>query len=381
MKNIIWMMRNAFKVVFKDKKNALIFLLGPVICIMIAVTAYGHWEEGEIRIGVVNEDQDYIANDTVKFFTGMKNIKVEEITQSEMQEALTSGSVESVIYLEKGFTNSIEKGNPSHIQLISIKGAEVTTFIESYLYQYLGNVPAISKRVQADHVAFKTAYNQYQQESYGISAHTVEDTSKNNIMTVRTMGFLIIIMFFTAGNLAALILKEKEKRTYFRLMVAPISAKEYVLSNAFVNVLVMVFQIIITIILMKTLFKIDLRLSFMEMFFVMSLFAVVTVGISLCIVAFAKSSAAASAIQNVIVTPTCMLSGCFFPLEVMPEVIQKIANFLPQTWVLETIAQLQGGAAFSSLYMNILVLLAFGLTFVLLAIYQFSRKSDVTVFR
>ncbi|MDQ0271474.1 ABC transporter permease [Cytobacillus purgationiresistens] len=381
MRNIIWLMQNALRVIFKNKKNVLIYIFGPVISVMIAVAAYGDWTGSELRIGVVNEDGGYIANDTVSFFSTIKNVKVEKLDQTEMKDKIISGSVDTVVVFENGFTESIEAGNPKNIQLISIKGAEVTAFIESYLYQYLGNILMISEQIEGKDIGFRKIYDQYKQSSFGVHAHSVEDTSKHSMMTVRTMGFLIIIMFLSAGTLSSMILKEKENRTYFRLIATPITSKQYVTSNTLVNTLFMIFQVILTIVLMTQLFKIELRFPIYEMIIVMSLFAVVTVGGSLCIVAFSKTSSAASAIQNVIITPTCMLSGCFFPIEIMPESVQRLANFFPQKWVLETVSSLQQGAAFTSLYMNYLILAAFALTFFLIAVYKFSRRTDITIFK
>lgn len=75
-----------------------------------------------------------------------------------------------------------------------------------------------------------------------------------------------------------------------------------------------------------------------------------------------------------------MLAGCFWPVEIMPKVLQKVANFLPQRWTLETLDQLQTAHPAGSLYLNYLILLAFALAFFLLAIYRFSRNRNMQNF-
>ena len=42
-------------------------------------------------------------------------------------------------------------------------------------------------------------------------------------------------------------------------------------------------------------------------------------------------------INSMIVTPTCMLGGCFWPLAIMPEFMQKIANLHPAKWAIEAV--------------------------------------------
>ncbi len=49
-----------------------------------------------------------------------------------------------VITFEKGFLTASKRTNQIHITITSIKGAEVTSFIKSYLYQYIDNVSALN---------------------------------------------------------------------------------------------------------------------------------------------------------------------------------------------------------------------------------------------
>jgi ABC-2 type transport system permease protein len=100
----------------------------------------------------------------------------------------------------------------------------------------------------------------------------------------------------------------------------------------------------------------------------------------LSIVAFSKNTTGAGAMQNLIITPTCLLAGCFFPAEIMPATIRKIAEFLPQHWLLDALTRLQAGEAFGSLYLNMLILLAFALAFFLLAVYKFGKNNDTRMF-
>ncbi len=64
----------------------------------------------------------------------------------------------------------------------------------------------------------------------------------------------------------------------------------------------------------------------------------------------------------------------------MPKAVQKVANFLPQRWLLDTIAKLQQGIPFAELYLNIFILFAFAIAFFLIAIYKFGRNNDARNF-
>ena len=95
-----------------------------------------------------------------------------------------------------------------------------------------------------------------------MKTETLEDTSKNKDMTNQTMGYLIMFMLFSAANLSGHILKEKENRTYFRLLSTPIDGKKFILSNVGVNMIILTVQILITILFLTNVFiRISICLS------------------------------------------------------------------------------------------------------------------------
>ncbi|WP_459501372.1 ABC transporter permease [Bacillus sp. C1] len=380
MKDILWLIQKTLTVLLKNKKGLLIIIALPIAGALITFSMYGNEGQRTLNIGVVNKDNQYIASDTVKFLEGLNHVEVTKIKESEAADKLTSKKLDGVITLDAGFSESVRKGKPIHIEISSIKGDQVTGFIKSYLYHYIDNITAMSKVAQNDQTLFDHMYAGYQKSAFKLKAETLEDASKNKDMTNQTIGFLIMFMLFSAANLSELILKEKENRTYFRLLSTPIDGKKFILSNMAVNMLILIVQIVIAVLCMTSVFHTNINMPFMVMVGVLMLYALVAIGMSLAIVSFAKNTTSANAMQNIIITPTCLLAGCFFPFEIMPNTVQKIADFLPQRWLLDTIGKLQQGTPFTDLYLNILILFAFAIAFFLIAIYKFGRNNDARNF-
>lgn len=380
MKDILWLMKKILNVTFRKKKNIILYFGMPLVGILVAFLAYGNTSSGDLKIGVVNQDHQQIAGDTVHFLEGLKNVQVEKINEAAVNNRIADGSLDCVIVLQQGFSASILEGKPGDIQMVSIKGAEITGFVKSYLYQYLYNITAISHASDGSKVMFDKMYADYQQAHFKLTASSVKDTSQSKDMTYQTIGFLLMIMLMSAGNFSEIIIKEKENRTYFRLLSTPINARKYVLANIAVSLLVLFAQIVCTLFFVNNIFHIEMFVSFWQMALVLLLFALVAVGLSQMLVSFANSSASSTALQNLVVTPTCLLAGCFWPVEIMPKAVQKIADFLPQRWTLDTISKLQQGSGLGSLYLNILILLAFALAFFLIAVYKFGRNNSVKNF-
>jgi len=75
-----------------------------------------------------------------------------------------------------------------------------------------------------------------------------------------------------------------------------------------------------------------------------------------------------------------MISGCFWPMEIMPKSLQRIADFLPQKWTIGAIQKLQMGGSTDQIIINLLIIVAFALTFFLVAAYRFGRNDSVKTF-
>lgn len=380
MKDILWLIQKTLSVLLKNKRSLLIIISLPIIGTLISFSIYGNVGQGALNIGIVNKENEPIANDTIKFLEGLNHVNVSKVKESEVEDKLTSKKLDGVITLESGFSKSVREGKPDHIEISSIKGDQVTVFIKSYLYNYIDNIVAISKVAGTDQSTFNSMYAGYQKSSFKVKSETLADTSKNKDMTNQTMGYLIMFMLFSAVNLSGFILKEKENRTYFRLLSTPIDGRKFILSNVAVNMMILTLQIVIAVLFMTNVFHTNINMPFIVMIGVLMIFALIAVGLSLVIVSFSKNSAASNAMQNIVIVPTCLLAGCYFPYDIMPKAVQKVADFLPQRWLLDTIAKLQQGIPFSELYVNILILFAFAVAFFLIAIYKFGRNNDARNF-
>jgi ABC-2 type transport system permease protein len=381
LKDMNWLIRKTLKNTFRSKKAWLLYLGLPIIGILVSMLLEGNTSGDVLRVGIVNLDGDQaITQDAIRFVEGLNHIKITLTDEKSLRGDITAGKLDSGLVFGQGFADSVREGAPKNLDLVSVKGAQVTAYVKSLLQSYIGNVAAIGKEAQGDQASFDAIYSDYKQSSFKVSAQTVTDTSNTKGMTYQAIGFLITFMMFSAVNLSELILKEKENRTFLRLLSSPVSARTYVLSNVIVNIIIMFMQILLTVFLMKNVFNIDSGIPYGQMIPILLLFALAAIGLSLLIVAFAKSISGAGALQNLIITPTCLLSGCYFPVDIMPDSVRKISNFLPQHWLLDTVDKLQHGTAFGSLTLNLAILLAFAVAFALVAIYRFGRNNDTRLF-
>ncbi|MBE9915860.1 ABC transporter permease [Paenibacillus donghaensis] len=378
----IWFLAAKTLITTFRKRSALLIYFGlPIVGILASIILYGQQGQKELRVGVVNEDQgQQIAADTIGFVQRLDHVQIVNVTSSELKEQLAASILDSGLIIDSGYSESVLSGNPGHIAIESVKGVEVTAYMKSMLRGYIDNVAAMAKIAGGDQAKFRQLYDAYQSPDFKLTSQSVNDASTTKEMSYSSIGFLVMFMMNSAVGLSELILKNRENRTYYRILSSPISARTYVLANIMVNLIVMFAQIIVALFFMRVVFQMDPGIPMGEMLFILTLFALVSVSVSLVIVAFSKNTAMAGALQNLIIVPTCLLAGCFFPRSIMPEMLRRVSDFMPQSWALQSIGKLQSGEALGNIWFHLTILFAFAVVFFLIATYKFGRNNDTRNF-
>ncbi|EIT87089.1 hypothetical protein A374_02509 [Fictibacillus macauensis ZFHKF-1] len=377
MKEIWWLVATSLRGIIKNKKKLLVYLVVPVIGVLIGLAAYGNDGRSSLSIGIVNNDHGILSGETISYLKKTNHLQLSNIAPAALQKKVANSELDGAIIIDANFTRDLQSNKIPSVKIISIKGATVTAFVKRAINQHVHTLMQLRNASNGNNATFEKRLAQYKERSYTLSQTNVENVGQNHKISNQATGFLLMILLTAAGGLSELIIKERERRTFLRIMAAPVSGLQYVISNVLVSIVVMVVQIVIMLFFLSTVFSVSPGLPLWEMGGILLLFSLAGIGLSLTITAFSSSSTMASALNNLIFVPTCLLAGCFWPVEVMPKAMQKIADFLPQRWVLDTLTQLQKGHSFASIVVNLAVIAAFALAFFMIASYKFNRNNSV----
>ena len=177
-------------------------------------------------------------------------------------------------------------------------------------------------------------------------------------------------MMMASATTSSFIIKEKKERTYYRIYVGPISQKAYLIGNVIVNMFITTMQILLIIKILTDIIKIEIQMSPIVLFIILESFAFVIVSIGLVIAAFSKNDKMVNAVSPLILTPSCMLAGCFWDISFMPDFLKKLALLMPQRWVMEAIEKMQGNSELVQIIPELVIILAFAVTIFLIAAYR-----------
>ncbi len=215
MNDVIWLVRYTLKRTFRRKINFLLYFGTPLAAILLSLFAYGSSPAKDVRIGVVNEDHGRISDDTIRFLKSLDHLSVKSVKLSAVDEQITSQKMDGVLIFRQGFSESVQQGQPRPIELVSLKGAEITMFIKSYLHEYIDHLATLGRLANGDRDLFWKMYERYQQAPFRLSVHSLSDTAKQKGVTYQTIGYLVMIMLMSAGNLTEIIIKVKRRAHLF----------------------------------------------------------------------------------------------------------------------------------------------------------------------
>ena len=380
MRNLFLLTLNTLKITFRKKSNIIVYLILPVVIVIFVMSAYSSMDS-KLRVGINNENKNgVISKDFVTALKGQDKLKIQEVKEDEINNLVAEGKVDCVITLPTNFDEGVFKAQISKIQITSIKGQEATAFVQNYVNYYIKSLTMLGKASGGDKATFNKLYEDFKVNTLTVHKNVVKDESLDKLKTVQSIGFLIMLMLQGATTTSGLILKEKKEKTYYRIFTSPVNTRIYIGANVLANMCIMVAQSILVIFSSKYILKLTTGVPDLQLLVILVLFGLVSVTMGILLVAFSNTTSQIGAMATLIITPTCMLSGCFWPIELMPKTMQHIADFLPQTWALEAIRELQNGKSFLEVMPKLGILVAFALAFFLIGMYKMKSGKSVKNF-
>lgn len=380
MRNLLLLTLNTLKITFRKKTNIIVYLFLPVAVILFTMVMYSSGNS-VLNIGVCNKSpENILAKDLVESIKSQKKYKVEIIKESEIKDKIASKELDCAISIPENFDEEILKHDFQKLTISSIKGADATGFIQNYLNYYVKNLMSLSLASNGDKDTFNKLYEGFKNSNLKVNAIELKDTSSEKSVSFYSIGIIIMFMMQGATLVSGFILKEKKQRTYLRIFSTPVNTRIYIGANILAGMCIMFLQSVIVVFASKYLFNLDSGVPEIYLILILCIlgFACVTLGI--LFVAFSSTSSQASTMATLVITPTCMISGCFWPKELMPKYMQKLADFLPQNWALEAIKQLQNGKSLFEVIPYLGIVIGFALVFFLIAMYKMKSNEDAKIF-
>jgi len=380
MRNILLLALNTLKITFRKKSNIIVFILIPIITTIVSMKLYSSAGSGKTQIGILNKDKGIFSKNLISSIEKKEGFKVQMVKEKDIKDKVSTGKLDCAIVIPETFTESIYSNSFKELEIMSIKGEGSTAWIQNYVNYYIKNLLDISKASSGNKEVFNKMYEGYKNSDLKLKVEKVEDNTLGKMVTVTSLGFLLMFIMIGTNTTSTLMLKERKNRTYYRICSSPVSSRNYLLGNVLANLLIVIVQSCIVVLVATKVLKINTYVPSYLLIGILTIFGLVSIAIGVLIVSLSNSTVQSGYMATLIITPTCMLGGCFWPIDLMPDTMKAISDFVPQKWALDAISKIQQGGNIYDIRLNIAILLGFIAAFFLIAIYNLNHKEKVRNF-
>ncbi len=281
--------------------------------------------------------------------TGYFDIRVLASSTEEMRRKIVAGDVSVGVAIPPDFARRRLNGQPADFQVL-IDGSDST--ISS---QALAAASGVAFQQSLEELARRAHAPDAPLRIHPLLLFNPDSRSANLLIP----GLIAILLTFSATFLAAFgIVKERERGTLEQLMVTPVSPVAVVIGKLLPYLALAFAQLIVILLLMVTLFRVPIHGSVPLLFGLSTIYLFSLLALGLLISSRAKTQMEAIQRAQVILLPSFLLSGYFFPISSLPAWLRPFAYVLPATYYIK-IARgiIIRGASFVDLWHEVAALL------------------------
>jgi len=295
----------------------------------------------------------------------------------EAKDMIIQGKVSGAIIIPENFSETLKNQNytANIIVLIDDSNPQISQMLSQILIQAINgmsqaqavmNVSPYAQQIQVNPVSIIVPYSAKYQ---GVSG------SGGSYIEFMIPGLLMMTMITSVmTGLPRAIAYERDVGTLTGFLVAPIHRISIIAGKVLGHVIQGLIQGVSSLILAILLFGITIHGNILWVLLTLFLGVFSFVGLGIVLTSVAEDEQTASMIMMTLTMPMLFLSGIFFPIQMMPSFMQTIAYCLPFTYAIDAIRRIMiFGVALTSVGVDLLVMISFGVVMLLIAIPTFNR--------
>jgi ABC-2 type transport system permease protein len=335
------------------------FLLGmPLAFIVIFSIAFGGQESSSVSLGIVDEDRSQISD---AFIGALDNIGALDIEspiydeRSEAEKELDSGELPAYLIIPEGFGEALQ-GHENISLSLAYKETDLTLpnrimpVLREASLQFLGITVPLNIELTE-----RTA--------------RVDDPYVNSLIPGMAVFGLMILITSVGG----IMVRDREKGFLSRLMTTPARPSDFIFAYTLPFIPVIIAS---TLIYLGVGIGMGLTVvgSFGLAFLVLLIMGICCMGIGMIIGTLARTEDQASGAPWLFIMPAVMISGAWWPVDVMPSAIEAIATALPFMHAMDACRDVvTSGAGISDISKDIYYLIGWTAVLFVLGIVLFRR--------
>ena len=330
----------------RDRAALFWTLAFPLIFIFMFGFIFQGGGGSELNLGWVDADGSPASAQLRDAFTASGAVKIVESSEDEAVAQMRNGKVDSVIVVQKGYGATVAAGaagTGGPPAAITVYTDPSRSNLTASVYQVVGSVLGVVNLGGRPPIVVPEAKT-IQTENLNFISYFVPSMLGLSVMQVG---------IFAAIPLVA----DREKLILKRLAATPLRRWQLVGSNVLMRLLIALVQAVIIVGVGVLAFGVHITGSLPLVVGFVALGSMAFLALGYVVASFAGTEDSANGMTSVIQFPMMFLSGTFFPIDQMPDVLRTIARIIPLTYLSDALRQVMvGGAAFAPLWLCAVVL-------------------------
>lgn len=376
MGHILAIAGKQLRLVFTDKGNVAGMFVLPLVFTLIFGTLMGGGggSDRPTPIAVADHDGSFVSAQLIELLKNDPALTVTVAAANEAQRLLDGDKVAAIVEIPEGLQEGLTQEGLTHATLSQV---DLTTSDQApdevtirLIRSAEGAVTpalrwAVERATKRVAVAATTAGNgggapadeAWQNQYREVSAHLAVRPVEVSVETVRrenapqqqntderAVGFSIMFVMMTLMSAAGVILRERKEGTWHRLLTAPVRPVQLLVGYLLGFFVTGWVQLGILMAVTRALFGVVWG-DPVTILVLGSAFILCSTGLGLSVAGAVRTVEQQSAVGTLITVSTCMLAGVFWPLDIVPSLMRRLAYLIPQTWVMDAFQEvmLRGG--------------------------------------
>jgi ABC-2 type transport system permease protein len=359
--------------ILRDRTTLFLVLFTPTVILFIMAYALTV-DIRNVPIAVLDYDRSSVSREFVQQITAGDDLELFTHATSfdEIEDMLMYGNIKAALIIHPDFSKD----------LLSLRGLPLQIIID-------GTEPE-SGGFAVDHIALRAEEFINDQLANQIQALGFDLDSLQPIeLRVRTWynpslkprvdlipGLISMVLGFPALSVALTLAHEREHGTLEQLLATPISRIELLLGKMIPYILFGLLNVVLIPLVAMAWFQIPFNGNFLLYISLSAIFLFAILGLGMIVGVFMRTQAAALALSFLVIFfPGFFLTGIFFPIASMPEIMRMEALALPGThYAIITRGVFLPGVGLDVLWPYGVMLLGLGLAFIAVAVLFFRKK-------
>jgi ABC-2 type transport system permease protein len=313
--------------VYREKTAMFFTIAFPIILILVFGTIFMSQDNVEFHLCVQDLDQTKSSTEAVKALGLNGKFKITRVDPAANAiQYVRDNKVNLVLVIPKGLESSLMRrrffrdfnSSSTITYVIDPSSSSVSTKMDilngvlAGINQEMAGIPPFIRTTQKSILTRKYRFIEY------------------FIPGIIAMSVMTLSLFGTVNLNTEL----RQKGIIRKLSTTPITRTDWILSDILYQFTIAVVSTTAMLLVSYAVYNVNLHLNaWLIAFILLDVFAFV--GIGMILTRFVKEAQSAAAAANAISFPMMFLSGSFFPIELMPGFLQKIAKMLPLYYVNE----------------------------------------------